>query len=104
MVAIVRQLPNHKSIFASVRVDILHARKRCVCGVGMISPEQITVVVNDVDGVIEPPEFQLFLAISRGPVAEQSFLHLSGRTRCDWDVVLASGEYQDAEANGNAEP
>jgi len=48
----------------------------------MISPEQITVVVNDVDAVIEPPEFQLFLAISRGPVAKQSFLHF-----CEWDSM-----------------
>ena len=104
MLAVIRQLPNHESIFAIVRVDILHARKRCVCDVGMISPEQITVVVNDVDAVIEPPEFQLFLAISRGPVAKQSFLHLASGIRCNWDLVLASGEYQDAEANGNAEP
>jgi hypothetical protein len=103
MLAVIRQLPNHESILAIVRVDILHARKRCVCDVGMISPEQITVVVNDVDVVIEPPEFQLFLAVSRGPVAEKSFLHFASGFRCNWDFVLASGEYQDAEANGNTE-
>src|SRR5262249_26668633 len=30
-----------------VRVDILHARKRCLRDIGMVSAEQITVIIND---------------------------------------------------------
>jgi len=65
----------------------------------MISAEQIAIVVNDVDAVVEPPEFQVFLAIGRRPVAKQLCLDVSSRMRCDWDVILASSESQRAKTN-----
>jgi hypothetical protein len=63
----------------------------------------ITVVTEDVDAVLEPSHFKFLLAISRRPVTKQSFLHFAGRTRCDWNVILASGESQHAETNRDAE-
>ena len=65
MLAINSELPNHESIFAIVRVDVLNGRERCFRDVGVVSTEKITVVINDVNAVVEPPEFQLFLATSR---------------------------------------
>jgi hypothetical protein len=69
----------------------------------MVSAEQITVVINDVDAIIQFPEFQFFFAIIRGSVAKQSFLHLPSRARRDWYFVLASAESQDAKAKRNAQ-
>ncbi len=37
MLAIIRQLPNHVSILAIIGVEILDARKRRLCDVGVIS-------------------------------------------------------------------
>jgi hypothetical protein len=68
----------------------------------VVSAKKVTVEVNNVDAVVEAPQFHLFLAISRRPVAKQSFLHFSGLSRCDWSFVFAGGESQDAQASGNA--
>src|SRR5947207_2978797 len=73
MLAIIRELPNHVSILAIARVEVMDSRERCFREVGVVSAKEITVVVNDVDAVVEAPQFQLFLAISRRPVAKQSF-------------------------------
>src|SRR5215475_875838 len=99
MLAIIRELPNQVSVFAIVRVEVLDSRERCFCDVGMVCAKKITVVVNDVDAVVEPPQLQFLLAITRPPVAEQLFLHFSGRSRCDWDFILASSESQRAKTN-----
>src|ERR1700751_3046607 len=103
MAAVIRQFPNHEGILAIVRVDILHARKCYLCDIGMINAEQITVVINDVNAVIESPHLQLLLAIGRDPVAKKSFLHFASRTRRNWNFIFASGEDEDAQANRNAE-
>jgi hypothetical protein len=95
--AIVRQFPNDVSIFAIARVEVLDTHERCFRDVGVVSAKEITVVVSDVDAAVEAPQFQLFLAISRSPVAKQLFLHLSGRARCDWDVIIARGKGQRAK-------
>ena len=42
-------------------------------------------------------------AITRPPVAEQLFLHFSGRSRCDLDFILASSENQRAKTNRYAD-
>jgi hypothetical protein len=81
----------------------LDSRERCFCDVGMVSAEKITVLINDVDAVVEPPQLQFLLAITRPPVAEQLFLHFSGRTRCDRDIVLAGAQRQGEKSNGYAE-
>src|SRR6266480_6338909 len=99
MLAIFRQFPNHVSIFAIARVEVLNGRERCFRDVGVVSAKKITVVINDVDAVVEPPEFQLFLAISRPPVGKQLFPHFSGRTRCDRDIILAGAESQGEKSN-----
>jgi len=39
MLAITRQFPNHVSILAIIGVEILDARKRCLCNVGVISTD-----------------------------------------------------------------
>ena len=39
MLAIIRQLPNHVSILAIIGVEILDARKRRLCDVGVISTD-----------------------------------------------------------------
>ena len=39
MLAIIRQLPNHVSILAIIGVQILDARKRRLCDVGVISTD-----------------------------------------------------------------
>ncbi len=39
MLAVIRQLPNHVSIFAIIGVEILDARKRRLCDVGVISTD-----------------------------------------------------------------
>ena len=103
VLAIVRQFPNDVSIFAIARVEVLDSRERCFRDVGVVSAKQITVVVDDVDAVVEPPQFQLFLAIGRRPVAKQLFLHFSSRSRCDWDVIVASSESQSAKTNRYAD-
>jgi hypothetical protein len=103
VLAIVRQFPNDVSIFAIARIEVLDSRERCFRDLGVVSAKEIAVVINDVDAVVEAPQFQLFLAISGRPVAKQSFLHLSGRSRCDWDVILASTESQSAKTNRYAD-
>ena|SRR6266513_1540960 len=99
MLAIIRELPNHVSILAIARVEVMDSRERCFREVGVVSAKEITIVINDVDAVVEAPKFQLFLAICRRPIAKQSLLHLSGWTRCDWGVVLASAEKENSETN-----
>ncbi len=37
---------------------------------GVVGAKKIAVVVNDLEAVVEAPQFQLFLAISRRPVAK----------------------------------
>src|SRR6266480_4419793 len=103
VLAIVRQFPNDESILAIARVEVLDSRERCFRDVGVVSAKKIAVVINDVDAVVEAPQFQLLLAISRRPVAKQLFLHFSGRSRCDWDVIVASGESQRTKTNRYAD-
>jgi hypothetical protein len=55
----------------------------------VISADQISIVVNDVNAVIELAHFHLFLAISGSPIAKQSFLHFLSGARCDWNFVFA---------------
>src|SRR5215467_13636073 len=98
MLAIVGQFPSDVSILAILRVEVLNGSERGFRDVGVVSAKKITVVVNDVDVIVEAPRFQLFLGISRSPVTKQSFLHLSSRTRRDWDVILASGESRKTKA------
>jgi hypothetical protein len=63
MLAVIGQFPNHISILAIVRVEVLDAGKRRVRNVGMISAKQITIVINDVSAVIQPPHSHVLLAI-----------------------------------------
>jgi hypothetical protein len=69
----------------------------------MVSAKKITIVVNDVDAVLESPQLQFLLAITRSPIPEQLFLHFSARSRCDWDFILASSESQRAKTNRYAD-
>src|SRR5207244_10520749 len=103
VLAIVRQFPNDVGKFTIARVEVLDSRERCFRDVGVVSAKKIAVVINDVDAVVETPQFQLLLAISRRPIAKQSVLHLSGRTRCDWDVIVARGESQRAKTDRYAD-
>ncbi len=45
----------------------------------------------------------MFLAVLGNPVTEKAFLYFASGTRCDRNFVFASGESQDAQANGNTE-
>ena len=85
------------------RVQVLDSRELCFRDVGVVSAKKISVVVNDIGTVVEAPQFQLFLAISGPPIAKELFLHLPRRSRCDWNVVLATAESHDAKASPNAE-
>src|SRR5436305_2053221 len=64
--------------------------------------EHIPLVITGVDPIIEPSQFKLLLAISRRPIPQQSFLHFSARTRCDWDFILAGGKGREAETYRDA--
>src|SRR6266481_1146891 len=68
--AVIRQFPREVSVLPTIGIEILHTRKRCLCDIGMVSAEQVTVVINDVDAIIQFSEFQFFFAIIRGPVAK----------------------------------
>src|SRR5436190_11118454 len=103
MLAVVGQLPNYVSVLAIIRVEVLDTNKRQFRDVGMISPEQITIVVNDVVAVIELAHFHLFFAICRTPIAKQPLLHFLSRIRCDWNFVFARIESENAQAKRNAE-
>src|SRR4030095_14377889 len=97
------QFPNHVRILAIIGVEVLNAGKRRLRDVGVISAEQISIVVNDVNAVIEAAHFHLFFAVCRSPIATQSFLHFLSGARCDWNFVFARTESQNAQANRNAE-
>jgi hypothetical protein len=99
MLAIIRELPNHISILAIARVEVLDSRERGFRDVGVVSAKKIAVVINEVDAVVEAPQFQLFLAISRRPVAKQLLLHFSSRMRCNWDLILAGDKSQTRKTN-----
>jgi len=101
--AVLRQFPDDVCILSIIRVEVLDSRERRFRNVRMVSAKKIAVVINDVDAVVEPPQLQFLLAITRPPVAEQLFLHLSGGTRCDWDIVLAGAESQGKKSNRYAE-
>ena len=103
MLAVIGQFPNHVRILAIVRVEVLNAGKRRFRDVGVISAEQITIVVNDVNAVVELAYFHVFFAISRSPIAKQSFLHFLSGAWCDWNVIFARTESQNAEAYRDAE-
>ena len=99
ILAIVRQFPDDVCILSIARVEVLDSRERRFRNVRMVSAKKIAVVVNDVDAVVETPQFQLFLAISGRRVAKQLFLHFSSRSRCNWDVILAGGKSQTSKTN-----
>ena len=101
--AIVRQFPNDVSILAIARVEVLDRRERCFRDVGVVSAKKITIVVNDVNIVVQPSHFHVFLAVERNPIAKKPLLDVSGRTRCDWDVIVARGESQRAKTNRYAD-
>ncbi len=63
MLAVIRQLPNDVSIFAILRIKILDAYKRYVRDVGVISTKQVTVVVNDLEALVESAHLHLFLSV-----------------------------------------
>jgi hypothetical protein len=94
--------PNDVSILAIARVEVLDSRERCFRDVGVVSAKQITVVVDDIGTIIQPPHSHILLAVQRNPVPEELFLHFPSGTRCDRDFVLARTEDQNAQANGNA--
>src|SRR5436189_437405 len=104
MLAVIGQFPNHVSILAIIRVEVLNAGKRRLRDVGVISAESISIVVNDVNAVIELAHFHLFFAVCGSPIAKQRFLHFLSRARCDWNFVFARTESQNAQASHNAEP
>jgi hypothetical protein len=65
----------------------------------VVSAKKIAVVVNDVSIVVQPSHFHVFLAVERNPIAEKPLLYVSGRARCDWDVIVARSESQRAKTN-----
>jgi len=99
--AVFRQFPDDVCILSIIRVEVLDSHERRFRDVRMVSAKKIAVVINNIDAVVEAPQFQLFLAVSRRPVAQQLLLYFSGRSRCDWNVILASG--QSAETNRYAD-
>jgi len=103
MRAVIGQFPNHVSVLAIIRVEVLDAGERRLRDVGVISAEQISIVVNDVKAVIELAHFHLFFAVCRSPIANQLFLHFLSGARCDWNFVFARTESQNAQANRDAE-
>src|SRR4029077_816177 len=70
VLAVARQFPSDVSILAIARVQVLDSRERRVCDVGVVSAKKIAVVINDVNAVVDTPQLQLFLAISRRPIAK----------------------------------
>src|SRR4029450_1873406 len=103
MLTLFAQFPNHVPILAIIRVEVLNPGKRRLRDVGVISAEQISIVVNDVNAVIELAHFHLFFAVCRSPIAKQSSLHFLSGARCDWNFVFARTESQNTQANRNAE-
>ena len=103
LLAVIGQFPNHVSILAIIRVEVLNAGKRRSGDVGVISTEQISIVVNDVKTVVELAHFHLFFASCRSPIAKQSFLHFLSGSRCDWNFIFARTESENTQANRNAE-
>ena len=97
--AVFRQFPDDVCILSIIRVEVLDSHERRFRDVRMVSAKKIAVVINDVDAAVETPQFQLFLAVSRGPVAKQRFLHFSSRSRCNWDVILAGGKSRTSKTN-----
>ena len=63
MLAVIGQFPNHVSILAIVRIEVLDTGKRRLRDVGMLSAEQIAIVINDVSDVIQSPHSHVLLAI-----------------------------------------
>jgi len=98
-----RTVSNRISILAIIRVEVLNAGKRRLRDVGVISEGQISIVVNDVNAVIELAHFHLFFAVCRSRIAKQSFLYFLSGARCNWNFVFARTESQNAQANRNAE-
>jgi hypothetical protein len=68
----------------------------------MVSTKQISIVINDIDGIVQSSHFHLLLTIQGGPVTEKSFVHFASRAGGNRNLIFASAEGQNAETNGNA--